>query len=202
MNSNAQKTIDEFFDRMPQLEYLRRSAETAVGKIASVRLPNKIMTCGNGGSFSDAAHIVGELMKSFKLKRPVKDRVFDGDYAEKLEEAIPAVCLGETSALSTAIINDIGGEWAYAQQVYGLGCKGDILIAISTSGNAANVVRAASVAVKKGVFVIGLTGWSGGKLKEYCDLCFNVPETETYKVQELHLPLYHMLCAAAEAERW
>ena len=202
MNAEAKKIIGEFFERFSRLEFLEKAAETAVEKMSAVRLPNKIMTCGNGGSFSDSAHIVGELMKSFRLKRPVTDDKLDKEYSEHLEEAVPAICLGEMSALSTAVINDIGSEWVYAQQVYGLGYKGDILIAISTSGNAENVVKAAKVARSKGIFVIAMTGKSGGKLKDCCDLLFNVPETETYKVQELHLPIYHALCAATEANRW
>ena len=203
MKEQTQKYIGDFLEKYPQMNYLHTKIVRAIEEIASVTLPNKIMVCGNGGSFADSSHIVGELMKSFMFKRknsiPVE---VDKEAAHNLEEAIPAVCLGEMSALATAIANDIGAEWVYAQQVYGLGHPGDVLIGISTSGNAENVIRALRVAKYKNIFTIGLTGRSGGKMGTECDLLLNVPETQTYLVQELHLPLYHLLCACAEAERW
>lgn len=202
MKETTQRLLETFFKERPETAYLFDPARLAVEKMAGVYLPNKIMTCGNGGSFSDSGHIVGELMKSFLKKRPVA--LSDGDETVygKLEGAVPALCLGESSPLATAVLNDIGGEWIFAQQVYGLGCAGDVLIGLSTSGNSAGVLRAVRVAKQKGVFTIGMTGQSGGALKEECDLLLNVPATETYRVQELHLPLYHLLCAAVESERW
>ena len=119
-----------------------------------------------------------------------------------LEEAIPAVELGGSGALATAVQNDIGAEWVFAQQVYGLGTAGDVLIALSTSGNSQNVLRAAETARAKGIFTVAFTGRGGGKLSACCDVLLNVPAEETFAVQELHLPLYHLLCAAAESERW
>ena len=202
MKKTTQRFIETFFREHPETAYLFDRACLAVEKMAGVYLPNKIMTCGNGGSFSDSGHIVGELMKSFLKKRPVAFSDGDENVYGKLEGAVPALCLGESSPLATAILNDIGGEWIFAQQVYGLGCAGDVLIGLSTSGNSAGVLRAVRVAKQKGVFTIAMTGQSGGALKEECDLLLNVPAAETYRVQELHLPLYHLLCAAVESERW
>ena len=202
MKETTHRLIEKFFKEYPEMSYLFDRACLAVEKMAGVYLPNKIMTCGNGGSFSDSGHIVGELMKSFLKKRPAA--LSDGDEAVfgKLEGAVPALCLGESSPLATAVLNDIGGEWIFAQQVFGLGCAGDVLIGLSTSGNSAGVLRAVRVAKRKGVFTVAMTGQSGGALKEECDLLLNVPAAETYRVQELHLPLYHLLCAAVESERW
>lgn len=196
MKQETERLFNNFFTCFPQCEPLRKRAEQAVKVIASVHLPNKIMTCGNGGSCADAGHIVGELMKKFRICRKAQAPF------PYLEEAIPAIELSAGGALGTALQNDIGAEWVFAQQVYGLGCAGDVLIALTTSGNSMNVLRAAETARVKGIFTIGFTGCGGGKLAAYCDLLLSVPEEETYAVQELHLPLYHLLCAAAESERW
>ena len=158
MKETTHRLIETFFKEHPEMSYLFDRACLAVEKMAGVYLPNKIMTCGNGGSFSDSGHIVGELMKSFLKKRPVA--LSDGDETVygKLEGAVPALCLGESSPLATAVLNDIGGEWIFAQQVYGLGCAGDVLIGLSTSGNSAGVLRAVRVAKRKGVFTVAMTG--------------------------------------------
>ena len=163
----------------------------------------KLLLCGNGGSAADCDHIAGELMKGFLLKRPVPEEfksnpVLDGK-GELLQGALPAVSLANQSALSTAYANDMDAEMIYAQQVYGLGREGDALLAISTSGNARNVCNALRVARALGIKTIGLTGKSGGEMQELCDLCLCVPEDETYRIQELHLPAYHALCAMLEA---
>jgi len=170
---------------------------------------NKILTCGNGGSCADADHIVGELMKGFLKKRPLADSqkqemrercsLMDPRLPDKLQQGLPALSLCSLTALNTAFCNDVDPAFIYAQAVLGIGKEGDILLCMSTSGNAENVCAAAMIARSLGIQVIGLTGASGGKLKDIADICICVPETETFKVQELHLPVYHYLCAATEA---
>ena len=164
---------------------------------------NKLKLCGNGGSAADAEHIVGELMKGFLLKRPVAERVFPGGVPdpalEKLQGALPALSLNGHPALAAALVNDTDASLIYAQQLLGLGRPGDVLLCISTSGNARNCCLAAQTARALGVEVIALTGAGGGRLAELSDCLIAVPERETYRVQQLHLPLYHALCARLEA---
>ena len=164
---------------------------------------NKLMLCGNGGSAADAEHIVGELMKGFLLKRPVAERVFPGGVPdpalEKLQGALPALSLNGHPALAAALVNDTDASLIYAQQLLGLGRPGDVLLCISTSGNARNCCLAAQTARALGGEVIALTGAGGGRLAELSDCLIAVPERETYRVQQLHLPLYHALCARLEA---
>ena len=171
----------------------------------------KLLACGNGGSAADADHIVGELMKGFVLRRPVPDafaarlRETCGEAAgdaltASLQGALPAISLTAHAALTSAYANDVAPDMAFAQQVYGYGVPGDVLLAISTSGQSANVCKAAQVARAKGMTVVGLTGQDGGALAALCDICIAVPERETFKVQELHLPVYHLLCAMVESE--
>ncbi len=170
----------------------------------------KLLIAGNGGSCADSEHIVGELMKGFKLKRPCKK-----DFAEKLKEVdpvrgeilvarlqggLPAIALDNHQGMNTAFINDVedGGLLFYAQQVYGYGKSGDVFLGISTSGNSKNVMNATVVARALGMKVIGLTGQSGGELARVADAAIRVPQTETYMIQELHLPVYHCLCLMLE----
>ena len=168
----------------------------------------KILLCGNGGSSADADHIAGELMKSFCYRRPI-DEAFrrelsaqfpaaGAELAGALEGAIPAIALAGQIASVTAFSNDVDYRYAFAQQVYGLGAPGDVLIAISTSGNSANIVHACRVARVRGLRVIGLTGASGGHMLELCDVALRAPARETHLVQELHLPIYHALCLGLE----
>ena len=163
----------------------------------------KLLLCGNGGSAADCEHIVGELMKGFLLPRPVAEKVFkDGvpdETLQKLQGALPAVALTGHPALASALVNDTDARLIYAQQVLGLGRPGDVILAISTSGNAQNCCLAAQTAKALGLSVIALTGEGGGRLGQLADCLLAVPERETYKVQELHLPLYHALCARLEA---
>lgn len=166
---------------------------------------NKILVCGNGGNAADAEHMVGELMKGFKRKRelgPAGKEAFgavgDEELADKLQRAIPAISLNSQTALCTAIGNDLGYDMVFAQQVYGYGRAGDVLVAMSTSGNSANVVQAAKVAKVQGLKVIGITGEGGSCLEQYCDICLKMPSLETYRIQEYTLPLYHALCAMLE----
>lgn len=173
-----------------------------------IRSGGKILTCGNGGSAADAEHIVGELMKGFTLTRPLSaDQVADlarlfpdeaEEMARNLQQAIPAVSLVAGVALPTAFNNDVNPDYVFAQQVFGLGRPGDVLIAISTSGNSRNVVHAAKVARARGLRVLALTGAGGGRLAGLADLCIRVPATDVAAIQELHLPVYHTLCAMLE----
>ena len=194
--------FDELYERYPQL----KGCEGEIAKafdllLACYRGGGKVLTCGNGGSAADAEHIVGELLKKFRKHREVSSEVaakLPADLVAKLEGALPAVSLVSMSGILTAFANDVAWETVFAQQVYGLGRAGDALIALSTSGNSANCVNAALVAKAKGLKVISMTGAGGGRLGELADAAIRVPEAETFKVQELHLPVYHALCAALE----
>ena len=170
----------------------------------------KVLVCGNGGSASDAEHIVGELMKGYLRRRPLAEAVRhqltdafpnDGPYlADHLQGALPAISLVSQTSLTTAYANDVAADMIFAQQVYGYGRPGDVLIAISTSGNAKSVRHAAQVARAFGLHTIGVSGKSGGALKAICDVAICVPWEGATAVQERHLPIYHALCALVEAE--
>jgi D-sedoheptulose 7-phosphate isomerase len=172
----------------------------------------KYLICGNGGSAADADHITGELIKSFCKKRPIEKNLVENllkldaesgaVLAEKLQAGIPAISLSFHNALSTAFANDVDPNLVFAQQCQVYGKPGDVFWGISTSGNAKNVYYAALTARAAGLKVLGLTGQSGGKLKSVCDICICVPCTETYEVQELHLPVYHALCLYIEDSLW
>lgn len=200
--------MKELISRYPSLSTCREDIENAVDHLeACFRRQGKVYLCGNGGSAADAEHIVGELMKGFLLKRslsPQEVGLFDvygeagAHVAARLQGALPAISLAGSLSLSTAIINDTDGDMTFAQAAWGFVREQDALVGISTSGNAANVQYAALVARARSACVIGLTGKHGGKLRALCDVCICVPETETYKVQELHLPVYHFLCAEME----
>ena len=203
--------LNELLERYPALKCIENDISSAADMLISgFRGGNKLLLCGNGGSCADCEHIVGELMKGFLVLRPLTDGqkkqmkencpdINDG-YLSKLQRAVPAISLPSFTALNTAFCNDVDPELVFAQSLMGLGNQNDMLICISTSGNSANVVAAAKTAKALGLKTIGLTGKSGGKLKEICDVCLCVPETETFKVQELHLPVYHYLCAKVEKE--
>lgn len=168
----------------------------------------KLLVCGNGGSASDSEHIVGELMKEFRLKRKVYseqaaalkeiDPELGQTLANNLQGALPAISLTGHSSLQTAFMNDVVPELVFAQQVNGYGNVGDAFLGISTSGDSMNVLYAAVNAKAKGMKVIGLTGAKENRLMRYSDVCIRVPQTETYKIQELHLPVYHCLCLMLE----
>jgi phosphoheptose isomerase len=174
------------------------------------REEGKLLVCGNGGSASDSEHIVGELMKGFMSRRPLpasEREAFaalfpsDSDFlCDHLQGALPAISLVSHSALITAFANDVSAEMIFAQQVYGYGKSGDTVMGISTSGNSANVLRAMQVAKVKGLRTIGLTGRSGGKMKDICDVTIRVPWDSTPDIQERHLPIYHALCIMIEEE--
>lgn len=166
----------------------------------------KLLLCGNGGSAADCDHIVGELMKGFLTKRPVPSPMREaflnesggGFLAEHLQQALPAISLTAHRALNSAFANDIAAELVFAQQVYGYGRQGDLLLALSTSGNSENVVWAVKAARAMGLSTIGISGANGGALKQLCDCTICLPESQTYKIQELTLPVYHALCAQIE----
>ncbi len=176
--------------------------------IKSYESGGKLLVCGNGGSCADAEHIVGELMKGFLKKRPVPDKKkaqmleivpeLSELGVEKLQQGLPAIALNSGAALTTAFANDCDPDLIYAQQVLGLGKKGDVFLGISTSGNAKNVYAAAAVAKSLGLVTVALSGKNGGRLKDICDISIVVNEDETYMIQELHLPVYHAMCATVE----
>ena len=169
----------------------------------------KLLVCGNGGSAADAEHIVGEMMKGFCLPRCLSDTdkaqlasVADDDaklLGTKLQYGLAALSLVSHSALMTATANDQDGQLIFAQQVWGLGNAGDILLAISTSGNSQNILLAAKTARAKNMLVIGLTGVTGGTLAGLCDIAITVPSNNVAQIQEMHLPIYHHICASVEA---
>ena len=201
------KELNGLVMRYPALEECRESIAAAVALLEEAfRAGGKLLVCGNGGSASDALHIVGELMKGFVLPRALSEGEKaalraagdDGTLACHLQGALPAVAIGVETALQTAYANDAEPRLAFAQQVYGLGSVGDVLLAISTSGNSQNCIHAAVAARAKGMKVISLTGMGGGRLAPLSDVCIAVPEKETYKVQEYHLPIYHAMCLALE----
>ena len=206
MQNRLNELTERYSQLLPAREQIIRAAESLIN---CYRQGNKVLVCGNGGSCSDSDHIVGELMKGFERMRPVgkdlKDRLMtiDGErgtyLAAKLQQALPAISLTAHQALITAVSNDNGADLIFAQQVVGYGNEGDILIAITTSGNSRNVVDAAITAKAKGLTVIGLTGESGGNLASVCDILINVPGKSTAHVQELHLPVYHTLCQMVES---
>ena len=201
--------LEELISRYPVLEPIRGSVMEAYEILKECfETGHKLLLAGNGGSAADSEHIVGELMKGFVKRRQVPedmagkmeriDEKAGKELALKLQGGLPAIALSGHPALSTAFLNDVEGEMIYAQQVYGYGQEGDVLLGISTSGNAANIHYAAVTAKAKGMKVIGLTGRDGGKMAGYSDAAVIVPEQETFKIQELHLPIYHALCLMLE----
>jgi D-sedoheptulose 7-phosphate isomerase len=196
--------LETLLRHYPQLGPCRESIQEAADCLAACyRSGGKLLLCGNGGSASDADHIAGELLKGFKSRRhlPADLREKLGDIlADNLQGALPAIPLGNFTALNTAYLNDMDGEYTYAQLVLGLGKPGDVLLGISTSGNAKNVNHAFRAARALGLKTIGLTGEDGGTFRETCDLCIHAPARETYRIQEFHLPIYHALCLMIEAE--
>lgn len=202
--------LNELLKRYPCLSEVKADIVKAKETIINCyENGGKVLLCGNGGSAADCEHIVGELMKGFLKKRPVSSEkraqmkenapYLEDEIISKLQCGLPAVSLPSMTALNTAFCNDVEAELIYAQALMALGNENDVLIAISTSGNSKNVYAAVKVAKALGVRVIGLTGKSGGKMRELADVCICAPEEETFKIQELHLPVYHYLCAETEA---
>lgn len=212
MNATAESILRRYLEQygfVRELEEPLRQTVTLLER--TYRNGGKLLVCGNGGSCADADHIVGELVKAFRLRRPLdgelRAALCDGGedgaaLAERLQGGLPAINLGAHTALNTAILNDVGADYVYAQQVIGYGEAGDVLLGISTSGNSRNILYAARAARAKGLAVVGLTGRSGGKLREISDVLLCAPADCTEDVQDMHSVLYHILCAALEAAFW
>lgn len=209
LDSRLEKHIDLLIDRYPKLAQCRQSIIDAYLIMEECyEHDGKLLIAGNGGSAADSEHIAGELMKRFKTPRPVSeefaaklkeiDPLRGENLAKNLECGLMAIPLVAHEALSTAYINDVDGLGVFAQQLFGFGRRGDVFLGISTSGNSKNVLSATVVARALGIKVIGLTGSDGGELSQVADIAVKVPETETYMIQELHLPVYHCWCLMLE----
>ena len=187
--------VENLTQRFPELSACAMDIEAAIDAICRMhRDGGKLLLCGNGGSAADCEHISGELLKGFILRREHHDEV-----PTLLQRGICAVPLPSLSASISAFSNDVEPSLVYAQLVYAMGRRGDVFMGLSTSGNSKNVVEAARVAKTLGLVTVGLTGAKGGTLAQACDIVIRVPETETYRVQEYHLPVYHAVCAEVEA---
>ena len=209
LESKIQKHLEVLLERYPQIETCRNDIEKAYLILEKCyENDHKLLIAGNGGSAADSEHIAGELMTRFKVPRPVTsdfaeklkaiDPVRGENLAKNLERGLMSIPLVAHEALTTAYINDVDGLGVFAQQLYGFGRPGDVFLGISTSGNSKNVMSATVVARALGIKVIGLTGAKGGELANVSDVAIKVPETETYMIQELHLPVYHCLCSMLE----
>lgn len=209
LEKRLEKHVDLLIERYPVLEKCREDIIKAYLVMEECYLRDgKLMIAGNGGSAADSEHIAGELMKRFKIARTVPeefaeklksiDPVRGKNLAENLERGLMAIPLVAHEALTTAYINDVDGLGVFAQQLYGFGREGDVFLGISTSGNSRNVMSATVVARALGIKVIGLTGEKGGELAEVADVAVRVPSSETYMIQELHLPVYHCWCLMLE----
>ena len=209
-NQKQEHVLQELMERYPALKTVRETIIDAYRILENCySRGGKVLIAGNGGSCADAEHIVGELMKGFKARRILPEELRDrlkredaknGDkLADGLQGSLQAIALNGHPGLSTAFANDVDADMVYAQQVCGYGAAGDVFLGISTSGNAQNVDYAVTVAKAKDLKVIGLTGRDGGRLGKRADVAIIVPEEETFKIQELHLPVYHALCLLLEA---
>jgi D-sedoheptulose 7-phosphate isomerase len=203
------KEVEKLCKRHPILISCKKDIERAIEIIKECyKNGNKVLTCGNGGSAADAEHIVGELMKGSRKKRKVSSnfckqvsKIYPKEskkICDNLQTPLPAISLTSHISFTTAFNNDMNSEFTFAQQLFGLGEKGDVLIALSTSGNAKNVINACKVAKVLGIKTITMTGKNGGVLKNICDTVIRVPEEETLLIQECHLPIYHAICSAVE----
>lgn len=209
LDKRIQKHIDLLISRYPMLDCIKNDIINAYTILEECYTNDgKLLIAGNGGSAADSEHIAGELMKRFKKPRPVSNEFADKlktidqsrgeELSRKLECGLMAIPLVAHEALTTAYTNDVDGLGVFAQQLFGYGREGDVFLAISTSGNSQNVINAVIVAKAIGIKVIGLTGADGGELAKFADAAIKVPETETYMIQELHLPVYHCLCLMLE----
>ena len=209
LDRRIENHIDLLITRYPKLDSIRQDIINAYLIMEeSYSHDGKLMIAGNGGSAADAEHIAGELMKRFKAPRPIDKSLADRlikvdplrgpDLANNLERSLMAIPLVAHEALSTAYINDVDGYGVFAQQLLGFGRQGDVFLGISTSGNSQNIMNAVAVAKALGIKVIGLTGENGGELARVADVAVRVPETETYIIQEYHLPIYHCWCLMLE----
>lgn len=209
MKQSVQKIFDELFSGYPALLTCKSSIESAYNILVNTyKCGGKILVCGNGGSAADCEHIVGELMKGFKLQRPLENgdvapflQYDEGEkIAQGLQKGLPAISLVSHTGLMTAFINDCDPGLVFAQQVYGYMNECDTLVALSTSGNSKNVVNAVITAKAKNGNAIAITGETGGKLLSLCDAIIKLPSSDTAGIQEYTLPVYHTLCAMLEEE--
>lgn len=209
IDERLQKHINLLIKRYPMLESIQLEILDAYLIMEECYTNGgKILIAGNGGSAADSEHFAGELMKRFKIPRPISkefarklqeiDPLRGKDLTKKLECSLMVIPLVAHEALTTAYINDVDGLGVFAQQLFGFGKKGDVFLGISTSGNSKNVMNATVVARAMGIKVIGLTGAKGGEIATVADVCVKVPETETYMIQEYHLPIYHCWCLMLE----
>lgn len=209
LDNRLMKYINLLVERYPSLDFVKDDIVAAYLLMEETyENGGKLLVAGNGGSAADAEHIVGELMKGFKLSRKLEAGFAEqlvaenvelgGILAENLQGALPAIALDGHPALSTAYMNDCEPLLCFAQQINGYGKPGDVFLGISTSGNSKNMLFAATTAHAKGMKVIGLTGAKDSKLMDMSDVCIKAPQTETYMIQELHLPIYHCLCLMLE----
>lgn len=210
-DENFKYTVSDLVKRYPELKTCAKDITSAFDELVKCFSSNhKLLIAGNGGSSSDANHISGELLKSFKKKRQIDSTLskkliqIDPDkgkeLSDKLQKGLPCIVLDNHQSLNTAYINDVenGGLLTYAQQINVFGNSGDVFLGISTSGNSKNIYYASIVAKAKGMKIIGLTGEGGGKLNDIADICIKAPAKETFVVQEYHLPIYHCLCLMLE----
>ena len=209
MNEKVRAILEELVTRYPSLAGQKAEIAKAYEILKNCYdRGGKLLIAGNGGSCADSEHIVGELMKGFCKKRPLPADLLariaaadpdpDERLASKLQQGLPAIALTGHNALSTAFVNDVDAEYAFAQQIVGYGRQGDVFLGITTSGNSRNVLRAAAVAKAMELQVIALTGRDGGRIRGLADCAVIVPEQETFMIQELHLPVYHALCLMLE----
>lgn len=209
LENRLSRHIDVLISRYPVLRHIRQDIVDAYTAMeGSYEKGGKLLIAGNGGSAADSEHIAGELMKRFRIPRPVRpgfaerlkavDRKRGAALAKGLERSLMAIPLVAHEALTTAYINDVDGSGVFAQQLFGYGRPGDVFLGISTSGDSENILNAAVVARASGIQVVGLTGEGGGRLAVFADVAVQVPERETYKIQELHLPIYHCWCLMLE----
>lgn len=212
LKSGTEQVLHSYCEKSPAIQKIKEPLRQCAELLCNCfEQGGQLLVCGNGGSCADADHIVGEMVKAFKLKRPLtaplamalQGQGHQGKLlAENLQGGLPAINLGAHVSLMTAVVNDMGGEYIYAQQVAAYGREGDIFLGISTSGNAADVLHAGMVAKAKGMRTIGLTGKTGGKMKEQFDLLLQADSDITEEIQDQHSVIYHTICAAVEYQLW
>ncbi len=204
----------EHFDRFPSMDSIKNDLEAACDLLLGAVLNDRVIfTCGNGGSAADAEHIVGELLKSFRIPRPlnsslldkinnIQDKSIREGFTQNLEGGIRSICLMGHPSFASAYANDRDGDYTVAQKLSVLGNEGDVVILISTSGNSRNIVLAGELAKVLGIKTIAMTGEKDSKLSEICDITLKMPDQEVFRVQEMHLPVYHFLCAYLERKKF
>lgn len=206
MNKSTEALFDKYMAQHAFVAPLLPDIRAAIAILEdSYRAGGKLLVCGNGGSNADADHIVGELVKSFRIHRPLPldmQAALGDTLSDKLQGGLPAINLGAHTSLITAMINDVGGDYIFAQQVVGYGRSGDVFLGISTSGNSKNILYAGEAAKAMGIQTIGLTGRDGGKMKEQFDLTIVAKSDRTEDIQDIHSTIYHIICAALETQFW